>query len=65
MKELPSHLNERSLSVVPDFDAGATRKCGRAGRADRNAHDRLRKRVRAAHRAILQACIGPCGWHFW
>ena len=38
---LPDDFNQRNLRVVPDFDAGSTRKCGRVVRTDWDGNDRL------------------------
>jgi hypothetical protein len=55
---LPPNLNQRSLSVVLDFDAGTGGKSGRAGGTDRYCDDGLPKRVRTVHRANHQHALG-------
>jgi hypothetical protein len=56
---LPHHTNHDSLVVLLDLDRGTTRKCSRVGGADWDGHDRLRQRIRAAHRPMPSARIRP------
>jgi len=53
-----SHLNQRRLSVLTDFDAGTTRKCGRASSTAWDGDDRASERVRAAHRVMREHAPG-------
>jgi len=55
---LPHHTNHDSPIVLLDLDRGTTRKCGRAGSADWDRHDRLPERVRAAHRVMPEHASG-------
>jgi hypothetical protein len=53
-----SHLNQRGLSVLTDFDAGTTGKCGHASGTAWYSDDRASERVRAAHRVMREHAPG-------
>jgi len=51
---LPFNLNQPSLNVTLDFDAGTTGKCGRARSTAWDRDDRASEGVRAAHRVMRE-----------